>query len=161
MFSPPDATTLPPQNAQDTDRAARQQPAYRLPQAGRLHFADLDAQHEGILSELNACRDLLPGAEPAAALARFDGAISLIREHFSYEEGVMRSLNYGGLAGHADEHRESLTFLQQISRDCHARGAVRAEDVETCLAHRIDDVLRADLKFKTFLHENHILREPI
>jgi len=156
MLSPPDVMTIQSPNTQDSDRAA--QPAYRLPQAGRLHYADLDTQHEAILSELNACRDLLHGAEPAPALARFDGAIALIGEHFGYEEGVMRSLNYGDLGSHAAEHGRSLAFLQQIGRDCHARGAVRAENIEACLAHLIDDVLRSDLKFKTFLHENHILR---
>lgn len=131
---------------------------FALPLAARIGYNALDEQHEGLLDELNRCRDEIGRGQGRVSVgACFDPLSSKMHDHFLHEEKVMAGLHYHGLEWHIDHHRESLDRLQELRGKCNVKGYVEAEDINDCFSHVIDDVLRADLKFKTFLHARGLL----
>lgn len=131
---------------------------FALPPAARIGYNALDEQHEDLLDELNRCRDEIGRGEGRLSVeACFGPLSSKMHDHFLHEEGVMAGLQYHSLQWHIEHHRESLSRLQELRGRCDMKGYVGIEDIIDCFTHVIDDVLRADLKFKTFLHARGLL----
>ncbi len=131
---------------------------YALPQAARIEYNALDEQHEDLLGQLNTCLDQIGQNEGRIAVEQcFDPLSDKMFNHFLHEEEVMAKLRYHGLDWHIEHHRESMARLKALRGQCSEKGYVDIDDINECFSQVIDDVLRADLKFKTYLHARGIL----
>ncbi len=131
---------------------------FALPEAARIQYNALDEQHESLLDELNDYLDMLRGnAGRLPADQCFDRLSDKMHSHFLHEEEIMAGLRYHGLDWHIGHHRESMARLQSLRRQCIDKGYIDIDDINDCFSQVIDDVLRADLQFKTFLHARGIL----
>jgi hemerythrin-like metal-binding protein len=82
-------------------------------------------------------------------------------QHFAHEEAEMARFNYPALSEHAARHSAMLAGLNSVEARLCETGAVDREALRGVLAALIDDVLRADVPFKSFLYESgRITRQP-
>lgn|GEM_PF-1417556 len=128
-----------------------------LPQATRLHQDGLDDEHQLLFALAKAGSDAPGQLDPDTALAQFDLFFEAIAAHFGHEELVMARLCYPLLQAHHLHHQRLLTRLEVLRgelvghcRDIHEIWSDSATVV-------IEDVMSADLPFKTFLHEQGML----
>lgn len=125
--------------------------------AAEFGFGDIDAEHQAIADCINDClvvaaknRHALPPAQLMVLRQKMAG-------HFANEEALMESLGFPLLAPHRGHHRQILDRLDRLQASCAEKGGVDLNDVRLFLDGLIEDVLHADLPFKTFLYDRGIL----
>jgi hemerythrin-like metal-binding protein len=88
-----------------------------LPQELVTGHQEVDAQHAGILAQLESLRS----AAPEGLLVSTAFLTQHVRSHFAYEELLMSELQYPEAASHGAEHRRfaaSLAYLKErVQRD--------------------------------------------
>ena len=85
----------------------------------------LDAQHQRLLSILNAMNDaVVKGKEETVVRAILDDLVNYAAEHFHHEEKLMRLADYSGREEHKAEHKRLLSQLQLLREDV-SRGATK------------------------------------
>lgn len=133
------------------------QQRYFLSQATRLHHDGLDDEHQLLFALAKAGCDAHGQPDPAAALVQFDLFFAAIEGHFKHEEEVMERMRYPQLRPHRQHHLRLLSRLQSLRNELagHSReiACIWAESA----AIVIDDMISADLHFKTFMHEQGLL----
>lgn len=71
----------------------------------KIGIEEIDAQHQKLIGLINTAYDgIAKGNEDEVVMELIDGMLSYAREHFEYEEEVMRERGYDGLAAHREEH---------------------------------------------------------
>jgi len=128
--------------------------ARELPATWRFNFKSIDDEHQQLIDDLNAGWS----AFGPAASAPFDRLKTMFVSlkgnmllHFESEEAEMAALGYPGLRAHKEQHRSAIERLKTIEAGAAAFGIVRREDLYALLDTLVDDMLRADVSFKTFL----------
>lgn len=82
-------------------------------------------------------------------------------QHFAHEEDEMARFNYPALSEHSARHCAMLAGLNSVEARVCETGTVDREALRRVLAALVDDVLRADIPFKSFLYDSgHIARNP-
>lgn len=74
----------------------------------QLGIAEMDKTHSEflvLLAKINACND-------QEFLTLFDEMITHTKEHFAYEESIMRKQHFYGIQEHIDEHANLLGEMQ-------------------------------------------------
>lgn len=146
--------------ADDPDPARPGSFLRKLPESWRLKFAPIDGEHQSMIDDLNAGWTVF-GPDASVPFTRFAPAFAALkrdmRHHFAHEEAEMASLSYPGLAEHKAQHRTVMLKLEKIEADAVARGVVNRDVMYALLDALIDDVLRADLPFKTFLFDRGLI----
>ena len=84
----------------------------------RIGDAEIDAQHRGLFAAVNQCMNAKDrDSKLLCSLAMF----RLAREHFEFEENLMRRVKYPAIADHFKEHTDLIstltTFSERISSD--------------------------------------------
>ncbi|HEX6959881.1 MAG TPA: hemerythrin family protein [Ferrovibrio sp.] len=131
---------------------------FSLPSAACIGYGTIDAEHQDIIDFVNSNVRLLRQGPRRDIVGLFEPLRHLMAHHFRNEEQLMRDTGFPGLIGHRGQHEGLLLRIDDLWRLCAARGRVDLNDAVTCFDSVIDDILRADLPFKTFLHEQGILR---
>lgn len=79
--------------------------------------------------------------------------------HFEREEAYLRQAGYGGIDEHAEFHARLLEKAKTMRRAC--EDLQEGEDLADCyrqvVAFMVDDIVRGDLQFKSFLEEQGII----
>jgi hemerythrin-like metal-binding protein len=131
---------------------------FKLPMVAEFGFGNIDAEHQDIADCINDC--LVTAAKGDDALPPHH--LMMLRQkmagHFRNEEALMEDLGFPLLAPHRGHHRNILDKLDRLQADCARKGRIGLNDVRGFLEGLIEDVLHADLPFKTFLYEREILR---
>lgn len=79
---------------------------------------DIDAQHKILISHANALNTAMRERRDKAQLETlFENLIDYLREHFQYEEALMKQIGFPGLAAHTIEHAQSLEELLSTKKD--------------------------------------------
>jgi hemerythrin len=78
----------------------------------------VDAQHRAFLQCLNECHESLTAKQGAG----IDPELATLLQgyaatHFQLEEALMRSMNYPGVAAHADRHRFFEHQVSELDRE--------------------------------------------
>lgn len=132
---------------------------YALPDSLSIPYDGVDAEHSGLVVLLN---DALRAAErmrgnwhaidePLDALSR------AISAHFAHEEQEMEGLGYGDLAQHRLHHSHCVSRFGAIRESISINGANR-EAFDQVFDLLIDDIIRADSGFKSFLYAAGLIR---
>lgn len=81
-----------------------------------VHEGVIDSQHKTLLIQINK---LIESINPDSALSTNREVLHFLRkyieEHFSYEEGYMKSIDYPNLEEHKKMHRSFILFFEKFS----------------------------------------------
>jgi hemerythrin-like metal-binding protein len=112
-----------------------------LPPSLLIGLVDIDEEHQHLI-------DIIYDVETCTVTRQHvQDIIASLSEHFAHEERTMRETGYPQLAEHSAHHRAVLARMQEISNRRDGAGA----PVNDLLHALLDDILRADLPFKSFL----------
>jgi hemerythrin-like metal-binding protein len=131
----------------------------QLPEVATIDgFDRLNEDHRRIAKMIDDLRvSVIDRPQRRIAFPEFEAAVRPIEEafraHFEHEEDVMAALSYPGLAAHAVQHANGLAQLNALIADAKAAGHATVNTVDSVFATLVDDALKADLAFKTFLYE--------
>lgn len=79
--------------------------------------ADLDRQHQQLIDIINRLHDCMrTGAAHALIVRIVDDLVSYTQQHFAYEERMLASAGYSGVAEHARKHRAMIAQVE-VFRD--------------------------------------------
>ncbi|WP_374301925.1 hemerythrin family protein [Ferrovibrio sp.] len=131
---------------------------FKLPMVAEFGFGNIDAEHQDIADCINDCLVTAAKGNDALPLQHLTMLRQKMAGHFRNEEALMEDLGFPLLAPHRGHHRNILDKLDRLQADCARKGGVSLNDVRGFLEGLIEDVLHADLPFKTFLYEREILR---
>jgi len=132
-----------------------------LPESWCFNFRSIDREHQALLDQLEQLRDTFGAAESRPYL-RLHSVLSELRSgmlaHFESEEAEMASASYPGLSAHAEQHRQAVRQFDETVRRVSAAGKAEQRDLHAVIEILIDDILRADIPFKTHLYASGALR---
>ncbi|MBU6298851.1 MAG: hemerythrin family protein [Alphaproteobacteria bacterium] len=139
------------EQAESSDTA---KPLLFLPASALMHHGHIDDDHRELIGMLNrmllaaGAHGTLGGAAFAEGLQSF---IARAERHFRDEEQAMAAVAYPQLAQHKLHHADVLRRLAGALRDTAVQSKVAAAEVYDLFNFILDDLLRADLAFKSFL----------
>jgi len=130
--------------------------AMTLPASWRIDNGTIDEEHQALLDLVNdGWRAAQEGG--VVLVAKLLPMLSVLRqhlaEHFEHEEAQMLELGYPGYREHAARHRVAFAQLCSTELRLAATLEIDSDILHSMWAVLIDDILRADIPFKTFLDE--------
>jgi hemerythrin len=81
-----------------------------------------------------------------------------MQAHFSHEEHEMAGLGYGDLPQHKAHHGRCVGRLDAIRRSAADNRIMNKKVLDEVFDMILDDIIRADSGFKSFLYARGILR---
>lgn len=139
--------------------APRPDRGFVLPAAFRIHFNDIDAQHEELVAVINRCVSSLEDGMLKTFDAPLDEFFGLLEAHFEHEEDLMRDLGYSGLDWHREHHKECLARIEALISKVRSRGYLEMHDLQICFHDVIHDIAHADLKFSEFVNSLGLVQQ--
>jgi len=135
-----------------------------LPRNWQTGCGEIDGEHRALLAFIDdGWRASIEG-ETICLAKVLEVLASLhmrMRSHFDHEEAEMARLRYPGLREHAACHCAMLAGLNSAEVCLWETGIVDREALRETFAALIDDILRADAPFKSFLYDSgRIVRLP-
>jgi hemerythrin len=115
-------------------------------------IADIDGDHRALIALATAIGDGLARRDERfrATLQEF---IDAAEKHFTKEEDILGRAGFPDLDAHKAYHASLLTRAKELRKICDAEGD--AEQAASCYSglvdFLIDDVVRGDTQFKSFL----------
>jgi len=135
-----------------------------LPRNWQIGCGVIDEEHRALFAFINeGWREAVEGdaVRVPRALELLAGLHLRMWQHFAHEEAEMARFNYPALREHAARHCAMLAGLNSVEARLCETGTVDREALRHVLGALIDDVLRADVPFKSFLYESgRIARQP-
>jgi hemerythrin-like metal-binding protein len=131
---------------------------FELPPVTKFGFGTIDTEHVDIADRINACLLAASADEPPFEPQLLVVLREKMLEHFLSEEALMERLDFPLLPQHRQQHRKILANVDRILSGNVATSRVDLDDVLVFLDGLIEDVLHADLPFKTYLYERGILQ---
>lgn len=130
------------------------QTSFRIDEGGPI-----DSQHEVLFGLINELAEAIERHEIARCREVSLRFMEVAADHFAWEEDFLAQAGYPHVAEHAVYHRKLMDLAE------HARQACDNDapdfDHEACFDHLVtvfvDDVVRGDLTFKSFLEERGLL----
>jgi len=115
----------------------------------RVGDAIIDNQHRYLFSLAN---DLVDSQNKAELTVNVMKLFRYVREHFDYEEDVMRKIAYPGLPEHREAHETLITQLTAISLDI-AKDRWSTAGLERFMNEWLSThIVKEDGKFACFIH---------
>jgi hemerythrin-like metal-binding protein len=133
---------------------------YEIPVSLSIDFDAINAEHEKLVSILNEAlknirteenRSVGAVDEPLAALS------AAMQAHFNHEEQEMASLGYGDLPQHKAHHARCVARLDATRRSASDNRIMNKQVLDDVFDMILDDIIRADSGFKSFLYARGIL----
>ena len=125
----------------------------------KFNIAEIDNGHERIVCMLNEIGDSLADKNMNGALRQVIHLIAVERKHVTYENNLLEKHHYSAIGNHTDYHNKLNTVLNEIMTALGDEDFALATDLHKMLCTVfLDDILNADLPFKSLLQYN-ILKE--
>jgi len=121
-----------------------------------LGAPQLDDDHKELLRIMDEARRAVAQGDRTRCAYLLEVLVDKAAEHFGKEEELLGALGWPGLPAHVAYHSELLLQAEFLKSLCE-RAAERAEIEEHFAAiaeFLIDDLLKGDLEFKSFLREH-------
>ena len=133
---------------------------YELPASLLIPYAVVDAEHQALIELLNPALQAIQSARTPEAQMLYPFLESLreaLTHHFAHEEQEMAKLKYPELAQHKVHHAKCVVRLDEIC-DAVTTGEKKPDKhlLDELYDMIIDDIIRADSGFKSFLHAQNI-----
>jgi hemerythrin len=137
----------------------RPPPQFILPANLAIAHGRIDEQHRAIIGVLNRLRDRTADtvAAPPALRPLLTELFSAVDAHFADEETLMEEAGFSRLAEHRLSHQAIWRQMADLVASWPQDSPVRETDILSLYEFMIDDVLRADLPFKTYLEQRGLL----
>lgn len=114
---------------------------------------DIDADHRRIVDAVNDITEAIQADGCARCQEKVAIFLDVVREHFEREEAVLRENGYPDLADHVSYHHRLIEKARRV--EVHCVGMQDRAALDACydemVSFLIDDVIRGDLEFKSFL----------
>lgn len=138
--------------------------SYALPRACLIGYADIDAEHQGLIDILNLARQALQTVEEPARHLVYPFLEQLrdrLKAHFGHEEMEMDRLGFPELLPHRAHHNHCFARLDEIC-DKVAQGQAKLDQnlLDDLFDMIVDDIIRADIGLKTFLESRNMRVHP-
>ena len=125
---------------------------------------DIDDDHAEILNAIKAIINTAKtGGDLSVARSSLDQFVHTCEQHFQNEERILAEAGYPHLAAHRDDHKEMLTKIQS-ARD----GCINADNHDVCIQNlqdiigmMIDDIVRSDMTFISYLQTQGVVRNRL
>ena len=119
----------------------------------------IDEDHKSLLNIMQGIRDAVQRADMPASTELLRRLAIEARNHFDREELFLQQVGYPELESHKTYHEDLLAQVSVIERIC--EGTDHHRDLNSCVdrmaAFLVDDILKGDIQFKSFLeYEGHI-----
>lgn len=114
---------------------------FLLPPSLLIGLAAIDQEHQHLF-------EIVYRVESSALTRQhMQDVVTSLAEHFAHEEAAMHETGYPQRGEHAAHHKTILARMQEISNRCEGGPA----PINDMLYALFEDILRADLPFKSFL----------
>lgn len=122
---------------------------------------EVDDDHRRIVSVINDVSASIKAGAYERCAVLLDDFLNICLDHFAAEEKLLGELEYPGLHGHALFHKELILKAKAVKTLC--LDVSNPESVQRCFDEMatllIEDVVRGDLQFVSFLIEKGVV-EP-
>jgi hemerythrin-like metal-binding protein len=130
---------------------------FELPQSALFRYGSIDTEHRVLVDILNdTMAEFAAGGRPSGP--RFAGHVTRLlahlRAHFNNEEMAMAATRYPDLAGHKAHHLAMIARVAALRENALQQANLDKESVFELFDQVFDDLLRADLPFKSYLDAN-------
>ncbi len=120
-----------------------------------LGVPEIDSDHKKLFALAKYIRPAVLDANHAKCLSAVEEFITLTLEHFQREEAILRDLGYPELKVHIKYHTSLMDSARKMKEVC--QNLKSQHEMEECYramtAFLIDDFIRGDFTFKSFLQE--------
>ncbi len=130
-------------------------PRFVIPSSASIPYGTVDAEHRALIDLINRACDVAEETNFLSLRLRplYRELQQKFEEHFASEERTMEEVGFPGLAAHRAHHQDLLAKVIDISERGRMGYFAEIADLERFFDSVIDDVLRADLPFKTYLEQ--------
>jgi len=128
-----------------------------------LGVPEIDSDHRTIVKLMKLVEDsVAANYSSGTTVALIDRLFAYTRDHFRREEEMLRSLGYEDVDKHVGYHGTLMDSAEEIKEAC--MKASSPDDFQECcdelMRFLIDDVVRGDLKLKSFLQYSGMTVTP-
>jgi hemerythrin-like metal-binding protein len=134
------------------------EPIYSISESLSIAYDDIDVEHGRLIALLNGMLVVTKDGQPQSARAskrRLDELSEAMTAHFDHEEREMASVAYSHLAQHKEHHLGCVAKFNAI-RD--SMTTIEKPILDQIFDLVIDDIIRADSGFKSFLYAKDLIR---
>lgn len=121
----------------------------------RIDGAEIDSQHKMLFDLINEIATAMENREIGRCHALARQFIDAAKAHFTWEEQYLQSQGFPHVDDHARYHDAMVVQAEEAWLACEPTGAGfdKAGCYEKLVAVFVDDVVKGDLTFKSFLDE--------
>jgi hemerythrin len=120
----------------------------------------IDEDHRRIIDIINEINDSIEDEQFETCKKLFDSFINVAKHHFHREEKILSEAGFPRLKEHVKYHKELLKKSDETKRLC--TDITDREQLQKCFGELvgflIDDVVRGDMDFKSFLVEKGLAK---
>ena len=120
-----------------------------------LRVPEIDSDHRVMLELMKGVRAAAEAGDRDRCEHILDRLIVFSIQHFEREEAFIKCHGYAGADRHAEYHRGLLDRVETVRKAC--RKIETPGEFQDCcdelMSFLVDDVVRGDLKLKSFLNE--------
>ena len=127
--------------------------------AFELGVPDIDEEHKRMLSVIYGIEDAIVAEDQARFAALMDEIIEIARSHFEKEEALLARLDYPDLNRHIEYHTRLLSHATETKKICEqlTKQELLRKCVDEMLGFLVDDIVKGDMEFKSFLQEKGVV----
>ncbi|MCW8915721.1 MAG: hemerythrin family protein [Magnetovibrio sp.] len=121
----------------------------------------IDGEHAEIVDMINAISDSIAEEDAKQCAAKLDQFLVVCDNHFKSEEALLANAGYPDLKDHAAFHAELLLKAKAVKALC-----IKTDEpdrLKRCFDEMatllIEDVVRGDMQFVSFLEEKGLIRK--
>ena len=119
---------------------------------------EIDNDHKEILEIVSAIEEGSSGKEADLSNA-VANLIHKIKEHFKKEEKILTHFRYPEIDAHKKYHKQLLYRANKLRNLCRSKeGDTSAECCESAIAFIVDDFVKDDMNFKSYLEYHGFAR---
>lgn len=122
---------------------------------------EIDDAHRHLFALANEINEAIERKDCDLSRARVQVFIEASENHFAAEEKFLAKVGYVETESHRHYHAALLTKAKKVKQMCDDemnRGQVKGECYREVMAFLIDDVIRGDKTFKSYLDDKGIAR---
>lgn len=132
---------------------------YELLNSWLIGHAAIDEDHRNLISVINSLADAIEANDHKKCDELFTAFLEMAHKHFEREEAVLREAAFPNYDSHCKYHQELIEQSAEVKKLCLEQKDEKLLQgcFEKLMAYLIDDVVRADLEFKSHLYEKGIV----